>query len=164
MKLAGIVLAFLAGLPFAKPSCIVPDIAYSTLPKLFTINVLYDKSVYYVYLNPGRFDTYNKPLTSSVAVNPPVQFNLTKGVLYTSGHPAYAHYVPPPPHPTTSEEMLFGGSSTTNEQPYYASYDCDAYGKQYLALHTQQGFNVGGLGGGAELYITPNGYAGRKLL
>lgn len=98
-------------------------------------------------------------------MSPVLNFNLTKGILYQSGFPANARYVPPPPHPTTEQEMLFGGNPTIppNEN-FYAKYDCDANNNKILVLRTQQGFSVGSKDLGAELYITPNGYAGCKLL
>lgn len=148
-------------------ACNPPTTSYCTLPKLFTMNVLVNTHSYNITLLPGRVDsnTYNKPLITSSTVNPPLKFNLTNSILYQSGYPANARYVPPPPHPTTDQEMLFGGNPTIppNEVGFAAKYDCDAAGKQILTLRQQQGFIVGGENEGAELYIQPNGYAGCKF-
>lgn len=45
-------------------TCTVPTTSYTTLPKLFSINVLAGKDSFNVYLLPGHVDsnTYNKPL------------------------------------------------------------------------------------------------------
>ena len=127
--------------PTPATACAVPEIAFATIEKPFTLTALVDKPVsdWFVLLNPPTAQTAQQPYISHTKIAPPV-FRLTNGKLTTGGPkndkfpagfgPTIAIF------PPVLQPLLFGGGESPAD--FFAGYACDASGKRYRELRTNK--------------------------
>ena len=118
------------------PSCVVPEIAFETLEKPFTLTALAPKSSWWVLLKTPSRTTETQPFLSHTKIAPPL-FRLTEGNLTTvgaNGQTFPAHFGPTIEiFPPVLVPIFFGGDSEA-DTTYYGGYACDSQGKTYLQL------------------------------
>ena len=132
--------------PSATPGskgCIVPEIAFISLDKPFTLQALVLKAgsiPFPVQLPQPSVQTATQPYISRTKIAQPL-FRLTGGNLTTGGanHKKFPAYFGPKIKifPPVLDSILFGGGDT-NAQQFFAGYACDANNVQYLELRTNE--------------------------
>ncbi|MCJ1264080.1 hypothetical protein MMC22_003951 [Lobaria immixta] len=137
-------LAFFSTTVSAAPSCIVPQIAFETLDKPFTLTAIAPKSDWWVLLKTPSATKETQPYISHTRIAPP-QFRLTGGNLTTvgdNGKKFPAHFGPTIAiFPPVLQPILFGGDSEADSR-YFAGYACDSQGKSYLQLRNSERTDV----------------------
>ena len=121
--------------------CIVPAIAFTTIEEPFSLTALIDKPIdqWWVQLQSPSADRETEPFITRAKIAPSY-FRLTNGTLTAGGadHNEFPAYFGPTIaiFPPVLEPLQFGGFASPED--FFAGYACDAKGKIYLELRTNE--------------------------